>query len=141
MRGWSVVILIAATAVCVSCQSVRQAANVIGELQQVQQAASKAVGSEVNVNLNNGNSLVIGIVNSPLKALPTEQKKAKALEVAQLAYRSYPQAAKLDQVSVVFVTQKSYVGVVNYKDTSDAFNFTAPDLSNPKSSDGESSVH
>jgi hypothetical protein len=136
------VILIAATAVCVSCQSVRQAANVIGELQQVQQAVSKAVGtSEVNINLNNGTSLVIGIVNSPLKALPTEQKKAKALEVAQLAYRGYPQAAKLDQVSVVFVAQKSYAGVINYKDTSDAFNFAASDLSNPKSSGGESSVH
>src|SRR5215510_9474753 len=141
MRALRAVILIGAIALGVSCQSIRQAANVIGELQQVQQAVSKAVGSEVNVNLNNGNSLVIGIVNSPLKDLPTEQKKAKALEFAQLAYRSYSQAAKLDQVSIVFVAQKSYGGVVNYKDSSDALNFTSSDLSSPKSSGGESSVH
>lgn len=93
--------------------------------------------SNVNINLVNGNSLVIGLVNTPLKDFSVDQKKTKALELAQLGYQSYPQTAKLDQVSVVFVVQRSYLGVMNYTDTSDAFSFVASDLSNAKSSGEE----
>ncbi len=92
-----ILLFVALTALC-SCDGVYHAAGTIGELQQLQQSVSKAVGGgNVNVNLNNGKYLHLGIVNTPLKDLPSEQKKAKALEVARLSYKTYPKAANLEQ--------------------------------------------
>ena len=83
-----ILLVVALTALC-SCDGVRNAAGTIGELQQLQQSVSKAVGGgNVSVNLNNGKYLYVGIVNTPLKDLPSEQKKAKALEVAKLSFKS-----------------------------------------------------
>jgi hypothetical protein len=107
-------------------------ASTIGELQQVQQDVKKASGTDnVTVNLNNGTSLSVGLLNSSLGTLPSDQKKAKALEVAQIAYRSYPQRAKLDEVSVAYIVHRTYLGVFNYTDSRDAFNFATSELQTP----------
>ena len=116
-----------------SCGTVREAAGTIGELQQVRQALSTKLNtSDVGVNLSNGQYLTISLVNSPLKALPSDEKKTKAHELAELGYRSYSQASSLTQVTVVFVVQRSYLGVLNYTDSNDAFAFPAAELSPAK---------
>jgi hypothetical protein len=96
---------------------------------------SKAVGVDtITVNLNNGEYLTIGVVNTPLKDLPSDKKKAKALEIATLGYRSYAQMPNLSEVRVVFVVQRSYLGVFNYTDGTDAFGFSKSELSSNKNS-------
>jgi hypothetical protein len=113
-----------------SCEAVRNGANTLSELQQVQQKVVEAAGTNnVNVNLNNGKYLQIKLVNTPFKDLPAGQKSAKAREIAQAAYRGYSKASELEQVSVVFVVQQTYGGVLNYSNGTDAINFTPSDLS------------
>ena len=122
-----------------SCDSVPQATGTIGELQQLQQSVGKAVGGgDVNINLSNGKYLYVGIVNSPLKDLPSDQKKAKALEVAKLCYKSYPEATNLEQISVAFVAHHSILGIFNYTDATDSFSFLVSDLSDSKDIDSDS---
>jgi hypothetical protein len=138
MRIFGVVVFVVALLLCPSCGTFHEAVGTISELQQVHKAISRAVGTnDVNINLSNGKLLVISLVNSPLKDLPVDQKKAKALELAQLGYRSYPEMAKLAGVSVVFLVQRSYVGVFHYTDGSDAFKFVPSELESVKSADGE----
>jgi hypothetical protein len=79
-----------------SCQQAGQLANTLRELQQVQGQVSGLAGTQdVSVNVNNGRSLSIGIVNSPLKNLPAAEKRQKALEIAGLAYTSYASRPEL----------------------------------------------
>jgi hypothetical protein len=132
MKTVHVGIYLASLAVLFSCQGIRQAANALGELQKVQTAVGKAAGTDaVNVNLNNGKFLRIGIINSALGDLPADDKKAKVLELAKVAYKSYPKSAELEQVSIAFVTQKSYAGLVNFTDTSEVGNFKPSELTEP----------
>jgi hypothetical protein len=121
------------TLICAGCEMVRKGAETIGDLQKVQQNVSKAVGADkVTVKLVNGKSLDVGLVNTPLKELPSDQKKAKAFEVAQVAFRTYPKASNLNQLNIAFVIQRTYVGVVNYTNTTDAFSFPISELSAAK---------
>ena len=130
MNARRVALCVAVIALCSACNGVREVAGTLRELQQVQRAVSKVVGSDnVSVNVNNGKYLTIGLVNTPLKELPAAQKKAKALEVAALAYRSYPSKSSVTDVNVVFVVRRSYLMVFNYTDATDVFMFSASELS------------
>jgi len=129
MKTCSMAICIVAAVICSACD-VHQIAGTFNDLQQVQRTVSKAVGTDnVTVNLNNGQYLTIGLVNTPLKNLSSDQRRAKALEVAKLGYRSYPSIPKLSEIRVVFVVQHSYLGVFNYTDATDAFSFSKSELS------------
>ncbi|SRR6266487_433441 len=130
MKACSIAICIAVAVICSACDSVHQVAGTLSDLQQVQRTVSKALGADtVTVTLNNGQYMTIGVVNTPLKDLPSDQKKAKALEVAALGYRSYPSMPNLSEVRVVFVVQRSYLGVFSYTDGTDAFSFSKSKLS------------
>lgn len=113
----------------VSCGGVQKAKVMFGDLLVVQSQLAKALGrDDIRVNLNNGHLLNIGVVNSPLNELPTEQKKAKAIEIARLAYNGYPSRYELTGVSVAFAVHRSYLGLFDYDDSTDSFNFEASDL-------------
>jgi hypothetical protein len=117
-------------ALLASCETIRNGANTLSELQQVQQKVVAAAGtSDVKVNLNNGKYLQISLVNTSLKGLPDGQKKAKALEIAQAAYRGYSKASALENVSVVFLVQQTYGGIINYSNGTDTLSFTPSELS------------
>jgi hypothetical protein len=129
MKAFKIALCVAIAAICSSCGSVGQVATALNDLQQVQSAVSKSVGAEnVTVNLTNGEYLTIALVNTSLKDLPSDQKKAKALEVATVGYRSYPQMNSLTEVRIVFMVQRSYFGVFNYTDGTDAFSFSKSEL-------------
>lgn len=113
-----------------SCDSVRQVTSTLGDLQQVQGEIRKSLNNEqLLVNLMNGRTLTLSLVNSRLKDLPGDQKKAKALEIAQLAYQTYPSRASLETVRVIFVVNRTYAFILHFTDGTDAYNFTPADLS------------
>ena len=113
----------------VSCSGVHQMVGTLRDLQKVQLELAKATGGdEIRVNLMNGHFLNIGVLNSELKTLPSDERNAKALELARTAYSVYPTRSHLTSISVAFVTHRSYLGVFTYDDSSDTFRFDASQL-------------
>ena len=99
------------------------------DLVKVQAELSKSLGhDQIRVNITNGRFLNIALVNSAWKDLPADQKHAKAIEIARLAYRSYPSRSALTAVSVTFAIHRTYLGFFNYDDTRDCFGFELPQL-------------
>jgi hypothetical protein len=126
-------------ALLVSCSGVHEMAATLQDLQKVQRDLAKELGNnEIRVNLNNGRFLSIGVVNSPLRALPADQRNAKALELARIAYNSYPSRSALNSISVTFASHRSYLGVFTYDDYRDAFSFEASQLTSETQHLGES---
>ena len=129
IRFWQGVGAGLALVLCVGCQAVGGLANSLGELQEVRrQVAASTHHDNIYVNLNNGRVLTVSVTNSPFRALPDEERKAKAREIAGVAYRAFPGRAKLEEVAVVFAIQKTYVLLFNYNDSTDAHVFPASSL-------------
>lgn len=115
-----------AAVLCVGCQAVGGLANSFGELQEVRREVAAATRHDnIGVNLNNGRSLTVNVVNSPFKELPDHQREAKAREIAGVAYKAFPGRATLEQVVVVFVVHTTYVLLFSYNDATDAHVFPA----------------
>ena len=72
---------------CLSCSRAGQLVKVLTDVQKVQAQVAKDTGiNNITVNLQNGAYLQIGIVNTSWNDKPTEEKKAKAQEIAKSAY-------------------------------------------------------
>jgi hypothetical protein len=122
-------VLLAVLVVLASCSGVHQVLGTLQDLQKVQGELEKALGyNEIRVNLNNSHFLNIAVVNSPWRELPADQKNAKAVEIARLAYGSYPSRSALSAVSVTFAVHRTYVGFFNYDDSGDSYGFEIPQL-------------
>ena len=120
---------LAAVLVTGGCNAAREMKATLGELLKVrEQVAASVPGTDVNVNLVNGRYLDIALVNSPLKALPPDQKEARAREIALVAYRAFPARAKLQQVAVVFWIQRTYLFFFHFSDGTDYHAFSAEAL-------------
>jgi len=109
---------------CLSCSRAGQLVKVLTDVQKVQAQVAKDTGiNNITVNLQNGAYLQIGIVNTSWNDKPTEEKKAKAQEIAKSAYDAYAAKAELRGVSVAFVIQREYLGLFHYSNSTDAYNF------------------
>ena len=138
-RFGSAIGLVALSVVLVSCGGVHRMMGTLEDLQKVQRDVGKALGGgEVRVQLNNDRVLSVGVMNSPLKTAPADQRKAKALELARIAYESYPSRSALKSVSVSFGTHRSYLGVFTYDESGDAFGFEASQLASEGRPEGQS---
>jgi|ERR1700682_2235630 len=116
--------LLAALVALVSCKAIHEMQGTLLDLQKVQRELAKALGrDEIRVFLSNGRFLNISVVNSPLNGLPADQKRAKALEIARLAYDSYASRSVLQIVTVTFAVHRSYLGVFSYDNSTDSFSF------------------
>jgi hypothetical protein len=113
------------------CDFVKETAGVIGELKQLQSDLAAKAACKVNVDLNNGRYLNIGLMNSQLKTLPVEQKKVLTHEIARYALARYRGGWKLESIAVSFVTQKSYL-IFNYTDSTDNYRYLVADLKEGK---------
>jgi hypothetical protein len=114
------------------CGAARDAARTLGGLQRVQAAVSKAAGgAAVQVNLMNGRYLSVSLVNSPLGELPADEKKARAEELARVAYGALPSRASLEQVSFTYVVHEQRFLIVNYTQATDVFRFQVAQLADP----------
>jgi hypothetical protein len=112
-----------------SCSGLATVAGKLEGVRTVQSEVVKAVGSQnVRVNVQNDRYMTVGLVNSPLKALPTDARRAKAFELARLAYNTYPERASLQQVAVVYVVHRSYLLFFKVTDATDSFRFDAAEL-------------
>jgi hypothetical protein len=121
--------LLAALVALVSCKAIHEMQGKLQDLQRVQQELSRALRhDEIRVLLSNDRFLNISVVNSPLRALPVDQKSAKALEIARLAYDSYSSRSALQRVTVTFAVHRSYLGIFTYDNSTDSFSFEIPQL-------------
>jgi hypothetical protein len=115
-----------------SCGAMRQLKSELGDLlivrakvaQKLNQEGVKSDGVAVNSILSgNDRSLIVSIVNSPLKAESTERKQNVAREVADIAYRAYNSRSGLKSVRVTFMISHSYLGIFHYSDSRDGITF------------------
>ena len=135
-------VLLAVFMVLTSCSRVQQVAGMVQDLQKVRAELAKTLGfNEITVNLMNDRFLNIAVMNSPWNDLPADQKSVKALEIARLAYSSFPSRSALSSVSVTFGVQRTYLGVVNYSDSRDSFRFEAPKLTAESPASSPVAVH
>ena len=111
-----------------ACSGLRELSSQIADLNRLQKQLQQQTGQTgINVNLNNGSYLNISFINSSLAKLPSDQKKAKALEIARFAYSDWAKRAGLSSVTVIF--QTSYdVGPVHYSNSMDNFAFQPSEL-------------
>jgi hypothetical protein len=127
-RPVAVLTFLAFTTVLASCSGVHQLAGIFQDLRKLQLDLAKALGyDQIQVQLINGDSLQIGVLNSPWKELPADQKNSKALAIARLAYKGYRSRSALRSVTVNFAVHRSYLGVFDY-DSRDPFEFEISQL-------------
>jgi len=117
-----------------ACSGLRELSAEVGEISRLQSQLQQQTGqTDLTVDLNNDRYLSVSFINSPLAKLPADQKKAKALEVAHLAYNDWPKRGELISVSVIF--QSSYdLGPVHYSNSLDNFAFQISELTADKAS-------
>ena len=129
-RQFRQVLFVVATALALAaCQRVRDTADTLRQLQQIQQQVSERVGThDVAVNLNIGRFLSIGITNSPWEGLPTSEKRQKALEIARLAHAGVGSESRVEVVTVGFAVRRTYFAFINYSRTTDVYQFGLDDL-------------
>jgi hypothetical protein len=118
----------AASLLLAGCDLAKKTAGTLGELQVVQREVARSLGHpDVRVNLSNGRLLSISVVNSPFGTLPEEERAARALEVARVAFRGLRSRASLERVTVLFVEKKTYV-VASVSTSTGAYAFVPADL-------------
>lgn len=119
--------LLAGLLLLTGCDFVKETAGVLGDLNQLRSELTAKTSCDVNLNLNNGSHLAIGLLNSRLKSLPAEQKQALTREIARFALAHYRAGGNLETINVGFVTRKSFL-VFNYTDATDNYPFTVAEL-------------
>ena len=113
-----------------ACQGGDALVQTVAELQAVKQAVVRATGhSDVQVRLADAGGLSVSLTNSPLVALPAEKRHAKALDIARVAFDSYPRRAALQSLKVVFLVRKWFLFLS--ADVSSTHTFQAADLAPP----------
>ncbi len=111
-----------------ACSSIRGVLGTLGELNRLQQLLRQQTGqNNVQVNLSNNQYLDISFVNSPWAKLPADQKKAKSLDVARLAYNEYRERSELVSVRVTFETEYD-LGGLHYSNGMDSTEFGPSEL-------------
>lgn len=111
-----------------ACSGLRELSAELGEIKQLQSQLQQQTGqTALTVSLNNDRYLSVSFINSSLAKLPADQKKAKALEVARLAYNDWPRRDELVSVSVIFASSYD-VGPVHYSNSLDNFAFQISEL-------------
>jgi predicted Zn-dependent protease len=111
-----------------ACKGVRELSAELGELSRLQTRLQQQTGQTgLIINLNNNRNLNVSFINSELAKLPPDQKRAKALEVARMAYNDWPKRGELANVGVIF--QSSYdLGPIHYSNSLDNFAFQVSEL-------------
>ena len=121
-------LLAGAVGMSVACDTIGRAASAVGELVSVHQAVQARVGSgTVKIQTNGADSMTVLVINSSLRGLPDDRKKAKARELAMAAYEAYANRTRLARVRIVFLVRAT-VTFVGYEDGSDAHTFEASEL-------------
>ena len=115
----------------VACDSIGRAASAAGELITVQQAVKQRVGQgTVRIDVTSDPALLrVLVINSPLRGLPADRRKAKARELAAVAYEAHGARTRLARVQIVFQVRAT-MPLVEYTD-GDAHTFDAVDLRGP----------
>lgn len=112
-----------------SCSFVRDTQAKLGDIAETYKALSKALPKEaIYIRLMNTTTMSVRLTNSQLKSLPESQRKAKALEIARIAYQGDPSRADLREVAVIFAVHRDFLGVVNFDDARDVFRFETAQL-------------
>jgi hypothetical protein len=96
----------------------------VGELVTLRAAIIKEFGDEgVSVNLNNGETLVVTFVNSPLNHKGSQAREQRAQESALLVKKHYSAINKIQEIWITFVKHETRYLVINYTGGLEAFAF------------------
>ena len=129
MRHGVVALAAMAFGLTTACQGGDALVRTVADLQAVKQAVVRATGhsqSGVQVKLAGTGGLSVSLINSPLMALAGEKRHAKALEIARVAFDSYPRRASLGSVKVAFLVRTGFLFL--FADVSSTYTFQAADL-------------
>ena len=110
------------------CNSLRTKGKDWADAQFVKSVMGSDYGpADVEVRTaGNRRSLMIALLDSPFRGLPDTKKRAKALEIARVAYALFPSRETLTDVGVSFVTNRSGSRVT---EEGDHFTFDLPNWS------------
>lgn len=101
-----------------------QLAKSLVAISKLQAAIVKEYGDkDVNVNLNNDNTLTITFVNSTLNEKSLEERAKRAEQTAAFVIRNYPAIAEIEEIWVGFVKAETRFIVVNYTESLNYFGF------------------
>jgi len=101
----------------------------LGDLLSIRDGVVKIVDARnVKVNINNGSTLTIYIINSSLNSRPSQFRKLVADKVAQMAYEKYTNRKKLEIVYVVFSSHEKKFAVVEITSTVETFQYSPTEL-------------
>lgn len=109
---------------CVVATGCKQLVKSLGDLSELQAAIIKEFGDQdVNVNLNNGDTLMITFINSPLNEKGPEERAKRAEQTAALVKQHYPTISQIDEIWVTFIRSQTRFIVVNYTEGLGSFGF------------------
>ncbi len=113
------------------CNTVRDMAGTLGELNEVRNAVAKSTGHrDVGVHLQNGQYLTLSFVNSPWNGAGKVEQQAKAREFAKAAFVAMPKRERLSQINVSFVTRRSLV-VFHFTNVRGVYAFPVSEFAEP----------
>jgi hypothetical protein len=100
-----------------------------GDLLSIRDGVVKIVDARnVKVNINNGSTLTIYIINSSLNSRPSHNRKLVADKVSQMAYERYTNRKNLEIVYVVFSAYEKKFAVVEITSTVETFQYSPKEL-------------
>lgn len=101
--------LAAALALTTGCDGLHAVRTAHADLAAVRQAVQERLGSSaIEVRFSNASTLAVGIVNNPIQLESPEAKRAKARELAKVAYDAYAQRDKLGGVRIDFLARGGF---------------------------------
>lgn len=124
--------LVLACLVVSNCQKVVKS---FAEISKLREAIVKEYGEkDVGVNLNNGTTLTITFINSPLNAKTQRERAERAMETAIFVTQHYPSIAQINEIWVGFIKQETHFVVMHYTESLGfiAFDNNARPLREPK---------
>jgi hypothetical protein len=121
LRSWS--ITVALLLPCLLGAGCAQVVKSLREISKLQAAIVKEFGDkDVNVNLSNGDTLIITFINSPLNDKSPEERAKRAEQTAELVKQNYP-TNQVDEIWVTFIRSHTRFIVVNYTESLGFFGF------------------
>jgi len=116
---------------CASCDT--NFTQGLGDLFNIQKEVAKVVGTKnVTVNINNGTTLTVNIINSSLNTGASQDRKLTADKVAQVAYEEYTDRQKLTIIYVLFSSYEKKFAVVEMTSTVEMFEYSPKDFATAK---------
>ncbi|HTS88088.1 MAG TPA: hypothetical protein VMG41_06305 [Gemmatimonadales bacterium] len=110
-----------------ACSNLKELQQSVVELQQLQASLTERFGGPGIVVNETSTTLIVTFVNSDLAKLPSDQRTAKAREVAEFVREHFPGYARLTSISIALQTRSS-LGVASFSRTQTPYTYRTAEL-------------